>query len=90
MDITDFDNTYKYKFFLPMLYVVNWALMLTGPFFYPAAYQYYCFAIFFVMGLKGVQFVTWNLFAVVKAVRLLNKAEKMAEKRKTHPTKQEI
>lgn len=83
MDIRDYDNTYKYKFFLPMLYVVNWALMLTGPFFYPAAYQIICFCIFLYMGLKGIQSITWSIIATVKATKLLNKAERLADKKKS-------
>lgn len=81
MDIRDYDNTYKYKFFLPMLYVVNWALMLTGPFFYPAAYKMYCFSIFVMMGLKGIQSLIWNVIATFKAHRLLSKAERLNERR---------
>ncbi len=81
MDIRDYDNTYRYKFFLPMLYVVNWALMLTGPFFYPAAYKIYCFGVFFLIGLKGVQTIIWGTIATYKSHSLLNKAQRINEAR---------
>jgi hypothetical protein len=81
MDIRDYDNIYKYKFFLPMLYVVNWALMLTGPFFYPAAYKIYCFSIFVFMGMKGIQSIIWNIIATIKSHRLLNKAKRLNERK---------
>lgn len=76
MDIRDFDNIYKYKFFLPTVYVVSWAMMLTGPFFYPTAYQIYCFILICFMGMKGMQSFVWSICATYKAHRLLNKAEK--------------
>lgn len=81
MDIRDYDNTYRYKFFLPMLYVVNWALMLTGPFFYPAAYKIYCLAIFTLIGLKGIQTLVWGAIANFKCHRILNKAQRLNERR---------
>ena len=71
MDITDFDNTYKYKFFLPILYVVNWALMFTGPFFFPVAYQLFCFCVILFMGFKGTQSLVWNALAVYKGYKFL-------------------
>lgn len=76
MDIQDFDNTYKYKFFLPTLYVVSWAMMLTGPYFYPIPYQIYCFILIAFMGLKACQSLIWSTLAFIKGTRLLNKAEK--------------
>jgi hypothetical protein len=79
MDISDYDNTYKYKFFLPILYVVNWALMLTGPFFYPAAYQIYCFGVVIIMGLKGLQSFLWGLKALFNGVKFLKQAKKLSE-----------
>jgi hypothetical protein len=82
MDISDFDNTYKYKFFLPMLYVVNWALMLTGPFFYPAAYQMICMPIFILMGLKTIQTSIWTVVAAIRGFRYLAKAKKLLENKK--------
>lgn len=82
MDISDYDNTYKYKFILPILYVFNWALMLTGPFFYPAAYEVYCFAGVLFMAFKGIQSIVWNAVAITRGVRFMNKAKKIAEGKK--------
>jgi hypothetical protein len=81
MDIRDYDNIYKYKFFLPMLYVVNWALMLTGPFFFPAAYKMYCLCAFAFIAFKGLQTIIWNCSAVYKANRLLSKAQKLKDRK---------
>lgn len=82
MDIRDYDNTYKYKFFLPILYVINWALMFTGPFFYPEAYQIYCLAIISFMAFKGTQSVIWNTIAIMRGYKFLEKAKKLKENKK--------
>lgn len=76
MDIRDYDNVNRFKYFLPTLYVVSWAMMLTGPYFYPIPYQIYCFILITFMGLKAVQSSIWSTIAFIKSTRLLNKAEK--------------
>ena len=81
MDIRDFENNGKYKLFLPILYVVNWALMLTGPFFYPVAYQYICFAIILFMAFKSAITFICCLFSVYSGIKTLKKAKQIAEKK---------
>jgi len=41
MDIKDFEGMFKYKLFMPALYILSWIAMFTGPHFYPVAYQQY-------------------------------------------------
>lgn len=73
MDIRDFENNFKYKLFLPILYVVNWALMLTGPFFYPALYQYVVLGVFTIIALKSAITFVWSIIALFDGVSLLYK-----------------
>lgn len=82
MDIRDYDNTYKYKFFLPILYVFNWALMFTGPFFFPQAYQIYCLLVIAFIGFKGIQSAIWNTIGIIRGYKFLNKAKKLSENKK--------
>lgn len=65
MDISDFEGNQKYKFVVPSLYIINWALIFIGPIFFPVEYQYYCFAIWMLAALKVV-YVNFNLVVVFK------------------------
>lgn len=33
MDSDDFEGVYKFKLIIPIIYVISWVLMLTGPFY---------------------------------------------------------
>jgi hypothetical protein len=55
--------------------------MLTGPFFFPAAYKMYCLCVFAFLFFKGVQTIIWNFCATYKAYRLLSKAQKAKDRK---------
>ena len=38
MRIEDYDRIKFYKWFLPTVYLINWALMYIGPTYYPTLY----------------------------------------------------
>ena len=45
MDLKDFVNNDKYKVILPIIHIVNAAMMLTMPFLWPEIYRYYILVI---------------------------------------------
>ena len=76
MDIRDFEGNFKYKLYLPSVYILNWMLMIVGPFYFPVEYQkYYLIAIFYLTLRSSMTFL-WTFIGTIKSHRLLNKYEK--------------
>ena len=75
MDIRDFENNFKYKLILPIIYVTNWILMVTGPFFFPVGYQKYYFVTIAYLTVRSIMTFLWTVVGSYKAYCLLNKYE---------------
>jgi hypothetical protein len=73
MDMDDFKYNQKYKIILPIIYIFNWVLMLTGPFAYPIVYQFYTLALFCYLAIKTILNLGWCIIGVTNGVRLLKK-----------------
>lgn len=56
MNPQDFNGIYKWKFLVPIVYIINWSLIVVGPLFFPYAYQIMCMIIITYSVLK-----TWGL-----------------------------
>lgn len=65
MDITDFDGNQKFKYIVPSVYIINWILIITGPFFFPVYYQYYCFVAWIGMLFK-MFYLDYNMAVILK------------------------
>ena len=73
MDIRDFENNGKYKIVLPGLYLLNFGLMLVGPFFFPQTYQVYIQAVFAFVLYKSFYTLTQSIVAFCKGIRTIRK-----------------
>lgn len=71
MDIKDFENNFKYKLYLPFVYVANWVLMLTGPFYFPSLYQRYYLCAIAYLAVRSIMTFLWTLIGCHKANFLL-------------------
>ena len=72
MEIKDFENNFKYKLILPIVYVTNWILMVIGPFFFPIWYQQYYFVTISYLTFRSVMTFIWTVIGSFKAAFLLN------------------
>lgn len=43
MHIKDFQGMFKFKIFIPALYLTSWFMMVMGPLLFDTAYQLICF-----------------------------------------------
>ena len=75
MDIKDFENNFKYKLILPIIYITNWILMIIGPLFYPVQYQQYYFITITYLTVRSIMTFLWTTIGTYQAHYLLNKYE---------------
>ena len=77
MDINDFKHNFRYKLFLPFVYILNWALMFIGPTFIQVTYQKICLIAITYLCLKSTLMVTIAMIAAYKSFKMLGRAEKL-------------
>lgn len=77
MDINDFKDNFKYKLFIPFVYILNWALMFVGPTFIQVQYQKICILALSYLCMKSTVMVIIAIIAFFKCHSLLDKAEKL-------------
>ena len=75
MDIRDFEDIYKFKLILPILYIVSWIGMFLGPSLFPVVYQRICFIILVYMGVKMLTFSFINFVLLVENCRIISRAQ---------------
>lgn len=76
MKVTDFDGIYKWKFLIPCIYIISWALLIFGPIFFPYAYQIYCIVIVVYSLLKTIGLTFGCLVALILLYSTLRKLNK--------------
>ena len=74
MDINDFKHNFKYKLFVPFIYIINWALMFMGPTFFQVQYQKICIIALLYLCVKSATLVVIGIGATYKAFRLMGRA----------------
>ncbi len=79
MDINDFKHNFKYKLFLPLVYIINWSLMFIGPSLIQVQYQKICLIAITYLCLKSTLMVTIAMIAAYKSFMLFGRAEKLKE-----------
>lgn len=72
MQIQDYENIFKYKLYLPVVYVTNWMLMILGPFYFPVYYQRYYLTALTYLTVRSVMTFLWTIIGTLKANSLLN------------------
>jgi hypothetical protein len=75
MDITDFEGIFKYKFFIPILYVISWIAMFLGPSLFPVVYQQICFGLLAYLGIRVVSLGFINFVVLIGNFRVLKRAQ---------------
>jgi hypothetical protein len=73
MDIRDFEGLYKYKFVLPIMYIVSWIAMFLGPSVFPVVYQRICFGVLIYMGLRLLIFGFINFVLLIGNTRIISR-----------------
>jgi len=74
MDIADFKDNYKYKLFIPFVYIINWALMFVGPTFIQVQYQKICILILLYLSFKSTVMTIIAVIAFFKSWAIMNRA----------------
>lgn len=72
MDIRDFEGNFKFKLYLPILYIINWALMIFGPFYFPLNYQTYYLCAMGYLAFRSVMTAIWTAIGCFRTHQLLN------------------
>lgn len=79
VDLKDFEGIFKYQLLYPLVYFINWVMVLTGPFYYPRAYFYYCNALLAYMVVRMIfQSLTWT-HLIISLSKIIKK-ESMPQK----------
>ena len=73
---------------LPIMYIFNWALMFTGPFFYPVAYRYYIYLIYVIISGKSAITLAWSIKSIYDGIVLCRKYDRHMES-KNEPENEE-
>lgn len=79
MDINDFKDNFKYKLFIPIVYIINWALMFVGPTFIQVQYQQMCIVALSYLCMKSTIMLIIAVIATFKSFSLFKRAEKLKE-----------
>lgn len=45
MDLEDFSHNFKWKLFIPLIFMTSWSLMFLGPLYFPYGYQIFGFVV---------------------------------------------
>lgn len=69
---SDFEGIYKFKFFVPFIYIVSWALMIFGSLFFPEVYQTMCIVILIYSLLKTAGLIFGGVYALCKLNTILS------------------
>lgn len=73
MDMEDFNHNKKYKVILPILYIVNWVLMITGPAYYPVGYQVYTLTFISYIAVKTILNLSWCVVGFVNGLKSIKR-----------------
>lgn len=79
MDFNDFKDNFKYKLFIPTLYVTNWILMFIGPTFFQVSYQKLCILALAYLCIKSTIMLIIAFIATYKSFKILGRAEELEE-----------
>lgn len=75
MDINDFKNNRRYKFIIPLIYVISWTFMLFGPVYFPVSYQYFCIFWLMYVDVKIIMMLVGMLFVLISFCRTVKKSD---------------
>jgi hypothetical protein len=73
MDIKDFEGVFKYKLIIPLIFIINWSLIIIGPFYIPYQYQIYSFALTCYAFLRMCYLLFNTFISTIKSIKVLNK-----------------
>lgn len=79
-DKEDFKGTFKWKFFIPIMFLLSWACMVTGPIFFSFGYQIYCFVVIGYSIIKTIGLGISSAYAVYKLKKIIKKSEAESER----------
>lgn len=82
MDIKDFQDNLSYKLYLPNIYIFNWILMFSGPFYFPKFYENYCLYTISYLAFRSTMTFLWTLIGSIKTSALLKKLESETKAKK--------
>ena len=71
----DFEGIYKFKFFIPFVYLVNWALVIFGSIFFSSEYQIYCIVILIYSHLKTIGLGIGAAYALYKLNKIIKESQ---------------
>lgn len=63
---TDFIGIYKWKLLIPLLYLINWLLMIIGPIYFTYHYQIYCVIIIIYSIFKTLGIAIGTFISIIK------------------------
>lgn len=73
MNPKDFDGIYKWKFLVPIIYIMNWSLVIIGPLLIPYAYQIFCMTVIVYSLLKGLGLCLGTLVSLINLKKTIKK-----------------
>ena len=73
----DFKGVFKWKFLIPVLYILSWILMISGPLLFPYAYQIYCIIIIVYSLVKTAGLTFGCLVAVIMQYKTIKNLAKL-------------
>jgi hypothetical protein len=72
MDISDFKNSSQYKKIIPIMYVISWIAMFTGPHYFPVLYMNLYYVLMIYLLYKVIWIPTTMLIVFIEAWKNMN------------------
>ena len=73
MNKEDFEGQHKYRYLVPMVYVLSWVSMIVGPWAFPFWYGQYCMCIMIYLAVRSLVLCGQNAQLVINSHRELKK-----------------
>lgn len=89
VDTRDFEDSYKFKYIMPSLYILGWVSLFLGPFYYPVFNQLICFIVLLIASCKYMMFGLMSFYLLYQNWRVLRRAQN-PNKQKREEVGQEV
>ncbi len=75
MNKDDFEGQHKYRYLVPLVYILSWVSMIVGPWAFPLWYSQYCMCVMIYLALRSLILCGQNAQLVINIHNLLKKAK---------------
>jgi hypothetical protein len=75
----DFEGQDKYKYLIPIVYVMSWTSMILGPWMFPIIYGHFCMFIVIYLAFRSLVLCGQNAQLVINSHNVLKDAKNTSD-----------